>query len=268
MKPKNLAEIEKSFTTQAPNYELKHFGKQEYNPVLQVEDTVKCMNLAPNDLVLETAAGTCAFGRSVAPFVKSVVCLDATLAMLDVGKEEAAKSGIENIQFINGYLEEILFEDQTFYIVLNRIAFHHFTEIERPFSEMHRVLKNGGQLVIIDMEAAEENLRETQDKIETMRDPSHVKNRSRDEFLSLYEKHGYTVVMQESAIRPVSLSAWLTLTKTPDNVGKEIENMMKAEMLNGNPTGFRPYLQDGEIYFQQRWVLFIGKKRKLIERTV
>jgi len=132
--------------------------------------------------------------------------------------------------------------------------------MEKPFSEMNRVLKDAGQLVIIDMEAAEETLREIKDRIETMRDPSHIKTRSQDDFLSLYEKFGYMITKQEATIIPVSLSAWLELTHTPNNIGVEIEDMMKAEMQNGNLTGFRPYLQNGEIYFEQRWVLFIGEK--------
>ena len=257
MNPKNLDEIQKSFTTQAQNFESKsmNFSKQEY-----LDYTVRSMNLTKDDCVLEAAAGTCACGRSVAPFVKTVVCLDATPAMLDVGKAEAAKSGITNMQFVNGCVEAIPYGDQYFDTVMTRLAFHHFTEMEKPFSEMDRVLKSGGQLVIIDMEAAEEALREIEDKIETMRDPSHIKNRSQAEFLALYKKHGYTVTKQEATIIPVSLSAWMQLTNTPDDIGKEIESMMKAELQNGNPTGFRPYLKNDEIYFEQRWVLFIGKK--------
>lgn len=257
MDPKNLTDIEKSFTAQAQNFENKNmnFSKQEY-----LDYTVRCMNLAPSHSVLEAAAGTCACGRSVAPFVQSVVCIDATPAMLAVGKAEAEKSGITNMQFIKGYVEDIPFDARHFDIVLTRLAFHHFTEMERPFSEMDRVLKSGGQLVVIDMEAAEEHLRDIEDRIETMRDPSHVKNRSQSEFLALYEKHGYTVTKQEATIIPVSLAAWLALTNTPSAVGQEIEDLMKAEMKNGNPTGFRPYVHKGEVYFEQRWVLFIGKK--------
>ena len=44
---------------------------------------------------------------------------------------------------------------------------------------MVRVLKPGGKLVMIDMEAADELLRKTEDEIETQRDPSHVKNLAR-----------------------------------------------------------------------------------------
>lgn len=38
---------------------------------------------------------------------------------------------------------------------------------------------------MIDMEAADEPLRKTEDEIETLRDPSHVKNVSKNEMLEL-----------------------------------------------------------------------------------
>ena len=47
---------------------------------------------------------------------------------------------------------------------------------------MARVLKTGGKLVVIDMEAAEEALRNTENEIETLRDPSHVRKLSKEEF--------------------------------------------------------------------------------------
>lgn len=50
------------------------------------ENVVKAMQLKVNEKVLEVAAGTCGFGRKVAPFVSSVIELDATEAMLQMKK--------------------------------------------------------------------------------------------------------------------------------------------------------------------------------------
>ena len=92
---------------------------------------------------------------------------------------------------------ELPFLDNSFSIVISRLAFHHFPDVNRPFSEMARVLKSGGKFVFIDMEATEENLRTTQDKIETLRDPSHIRNLSQAEMLKLYSdnlQNGYIVL--------------------------------------------------------------------------
>ena len=124
-------------------------------------------------------------------------CLDLTPAMLSVGKEQAEKQEFGNMTFVIGEAGELPFLDNSFSIVISRLAFHHFPDVNRPFSEMARVLKSGGKFVFIDMEATEENLRTTQDKIETLRDPSHIRNLSQAEMLKLYSdnlQNGYIVL--------------------------------------------------------------------------
>ena len=107
-------------------------------------------------MVLEVAAGTCACGRAFAPLTKTVVCLDATAPMLQVGKQDAQERHLDNMVFVRGYAEELPFLDNSFDIVLSRLAFHHFTDTDRVFREMVRVLKPGGKLIVIDMEAADD----------------------------------------------------------------------------------------------------------------
>lgn len=257
MGPKNLAKIQNSFMLQAENFENieMNFSNQEY-----LGYSVKSIVPSQKDNVLEVAAGTCVFGRTIASFVNSVVCVDATPAMLKIGMETAEKASIPNIQFLNGFAEKLPFKDCSFDIVMTRMSFHHFTEIERPFAEMHRVLKKGGKLVIIDMEAAEQKLRKTADKIETLRDSAHEKNRSREEFLSLYRRYGYQILKQESTPIPVSLQAWMNLTKTSEKVQTQIRNLMQNDIWKGIKTGFAPYLKNNEIYFNQRWLFLMGTK--------
>lgn len=116
--------------------------------------------------MLEVAAGTCACGRAVAPNARSVTCLDMTPAMLEAGRTEAEKESLHNMHFVLGDAAELPFLDNSFDIVLSRLAFHHFPNTDRPFAEMARVLKPGGKLVMIDMEAAEGALRASFDGIE------------------------------------------------------------------------------------------------------
>ncbi len=252
-----LDDIHKSFSVQAAGFESEKmsFSKQDY-----LRHTVEEMHLQPTDRVLEAAAGTCACGRSIAPYVAEVTCLDTTEAMLNIGRTEAQKAGLTNMHFVDGLVEDIPFAKETFDIVLSRLAFHHFAGIEKPFAEMARVLKTGGKLVVIDMEAAEEALREREDELERLRDFSHVKNRSAAEFLALYEKHGFTVIKEESTKISVSLDAWLDLTKTAETERQIITKALLEEIQGGEKTGFAPYLEDGKIYFWQRWILFIGIK--------
>ena len=257
MKPSNLEEINKAFTEQAVGFESNklHLSKQEY-----LAYTVG--KTAPNntDTILEVAAGTCMCGRAFAPHAAHVVCLDATPAMLEVGKAECEKALIDNITFVKGYAEELPFLDNSFDIVISRLAFHHFAEVKEPFAEMVRVLKTGGKLVMIDMIAADESMRDEVDRIERLRDPSHVQDLSLIEMRKLYETNGLSLETQERTDIPVSLEAWMDLTNPSDTVREEIRRLMKNDMEGSAKTGFEPYLINGDMYFNQHWIFNMGIK--------
>ena len=125
---------------------------------------------------------------------------------------------------------------------------------------MARVLKTGGKLVVIDMEAAEEALRNTENEIETLRDPSHVRKLSKEEFTEMFRKNCLSIMTLECTELPVSLSAWRNLTNTPAEICADISKRLTDEMKGNGLAGFHSYQKDGEIYFHQRWLMMIGKK--------
>ena len=118
--------------------------------------------------------------------------------MLEVGKQEAARKQQNNMTFVLGTAEKLPFLDESFDIVISRLAFHHFKNIQESFQEMVRVLRPGGKLVLIDMEAVKERLRDREDEIETWRDHYHIQNLSRDEIRALFEELNLDITMCES----------------------------------------------------------------------
>lgn len=257
MNPRNIELIHRSFEIQAPNFNSAsmNFSDKDYlNYILSSVEPCK------TDIMLEVAAGTCACGRAFAPLLQTVVCLDTTAAMLQVGKQAAQNSHLANMVFVKGNAEELPFLDDSFDILFSRLAFHHFTDTENIFREMVRVLKPGGKFVFIDMEAAEESLRKTEDEIETLRDPSHVKNLSREEMLELFSICNLSVEKCEITEMPTCLNNWLDLTKTPDNIRQMIYDRLTADINGQEKTGFYPYQTDKGICFNHKWVLILGKK--------
>ncbi len=257
MKSENSVQIQKAFTQQAAGFESRNmnFSKQEY-----LDYAVARVAPKTSDTLLEAAAGTCVCGRAFAPHARSAVCLDMTAAMLEMGKAAAEREHIQNMTFVQGDAAELPFADGSFDIVFSRLAFHHFPEPETPFSEMARVLKPGGKLVMIDMAAAEEPLRSAEDALEILRDLSHIRNLSQTEMLALYEKRGLTIDCCETVRMPVQLDSWMAHTATPPETQAVIRAQMEADLAGGAPTGFCPYRRESAIMFDQRWVLIIGRK--------
>lgn len=181
---------------------------------------------------------------ALAPLAGNVVCLDMTPAMLSVGKAEAEKANLSNMTFVRGDAMELPFLDNSFDIVLSRLAFHYF-----PIqSNVCRALKPNGKLVLIDLEAVEESLRNTEDKIDRLRVPSHMRNLSRAEMLALYQTHDLPVECCE-AVKPAVLQKWLGHTQTPQEVQMDIVRQMEREITGGEKTDFAPYYRDGKIRF-------------------
>lgn len=251
----NYEEVKKSFGKQAEKFASYHMSKAEYTDYL-----IKCVNASGNEHALEVAAGTCICGRALAPYVNDITCLDLTEAMLEQGEKLAEQGGIRNISFVVGNAMNLTFEDESFDLVITRLSLHHFTEPEKLFREMQRVLKVGGKMIIWDMEATSEDLRDVDDEIEKMRDASHTRILSKEEFEALYQK-SFDLIHEEMTLVPVNLQKWMDLTDTPTDVQEKIIGRMNTDLSGGAKTGFHPYIKDGHIWFDHRWLLLVGIKR-------
>ena len=113
---------------------------------------------------------------------------------------------------------------------------------------------------MIDMIAGDEALRDEVDRIERMRDPSHVRDLTLSEIRNLYAANGISLKTQEQTDIPVSLKAWMELTKPEEEIRAKIRSMMQNDMDGSCKTGFDPYITDDGMYFNQHWVMNISIK--------
>jgi len=133
-------------------------------------------------LDLGTGGGHVAF--RAAPFATQVVAYDLSDAMLEQVAAEATRRGHANIATRQGFAESLPFEDASFDAVLTRFSAHHWHDVPRALAEARRVLGPGGIAVFIDVVAPESPLADTWlQSLELMRDPSHVRDYRRSEWL-------------------------------------------------------------------------------------
>jgi demethylmenaquinone methyltransferase/2-methoxy-6-polyprenyl-1,4-benzoquinol methylase len=103
--------------------------------------------------ILDVATGT----ADVAILAQSIlhpekiIGIDISEGMLSIGREKINKLGLQNqIELKSGDSESINFEDNSFDAVTVSFGVRNFQNLEKGLSEIKRVLKPGGKLVILE----------------------------------------------------------------------------------------------------------------------
>lgn len=131
--------------------EVEQYSGMPYAEVLR--RVCEAADLPPNAQVLDIGTGTGALALLLAQQAEDtcVLGVDPTEAMLQRAHENALRSGLgDRVRFRQAAAEALPFPDESFDIVVSSIAMHH-TVVRQSLSEIARVLKPGGRVVIADM---------------------------------------------------------------------------------------------------------------------
>ena len=107
----------------------------------------------PDDRVLDLGAGTGLLTLVLAPRVRAVEAVDASPPMLKRLREHADAARYQNVTTTVADLRSLPLPDCAFTLVVSNYAFHHLDHLGKALaiSEVRRVLRPGGRLVIGDM---------------------------------------------------------------------------------------------------------------------
>jgi len=82
---------------------------------------------------------------------EKITGIDISAGMLEIGRKKIEKSGLQNsIELLNGDSEAILFDDNSFDAVTVAFGVRNFENLEKGLSEIKRVLKPGGKLIVLE----------------------------------------------------------------------------------------------------------------------
>ncbi|HSQ03566.1 MAG TPA: methyltransferase domain-containing protein [Burkholderiales bacterium] len=209
---------------------------------------------------LDVACGPGIVAEALAQDAGEVVACDITPEMLARASRRFAKAGLINVRCLLGKAEHLPFDDESFDAVVNRSALHHFPRPAVALSEMGRVLRPSGHVVILDVmssEDAEESA--LHNALETIRDPSHVRMLSKSELLMHLRSAGLEAKSMVSWTNQRELDEWLNITNAPERAGP-LRAVMTALARAGVRAGINLRLEDGRLRFEHHPHLVVATK--------
>ncbi len=253
-----LEKNQKAFTGQSKGFSS---GGDTYADSDELVWMLEELPVSKDARVLDIATGTGEFARAIAPHVATVIGLDATDAMMEQGKRFIEQAGIGNISFQKGVVQDIPFEDETFDIVSSRYAFHHFADPRPVISEMARVCKTGGHIIIVDIIVPDDATAAESNYYEWLCDQSHTRALHPGEFETYFRFFGLEVVSARTRALENEFIEWMDFSLTQKEHREEILRAVRAELSGGPKTGLSPYEADGVLCFNQLGLSIVGRKR-------
>jgi ubiquinone/menaquinone biosynthesis C-methylase UbiE len=95
-----------------------------------------------NKMILDVGAGTGNYANLLADKSNSLMALEPSLEMINQA------SAHSYVKWINGYVENIDFDNNYFDCTICILSIHHFRDLTKGINEIYRTLKNGGLLLI------------------------------------------------------------------------------------------------------------------------
>jgi ubiquinone/menaquinone biosynthesis C-methylase UbiE len=126
--------------------------------------------------------------------------------------------------------EHLPFADSSFDVVACRIAAHHFSDVRAAVRELARVTRD--RVVVQDNVFLGDDVEEA----EKLRDPTHVRCYSEDEWRGFFADAGLEVVDERTFERRVEVEPWLTRVETPADDAARVRELLAERIDDGRIT--------------------------------
>lgn len=237
---------------------IAQFGKNAHQYVTSeihakgndLQDLVSSISFQPGMTALDIATGGGHVANALAPHCVEVTALDLTSEILEQARRFIQNNGHQNVSYVQGDAEKLPFPDQHFDLVTCRIAAHHFPSIPAFVQEVSRVIKPGGQFVLIDNVAPElDKFEQFYNRVEKRRDYSHVRAWKKTEWLGLIEECNFLPIALKMYDKYFKYAQWCTRMQLPASEQEALSAYMleqdeqtkyyfQIEEADGTVTGF------------------------------
>jgi SAM-dependent methyltransferase len=193
--------------------------------------------------------------RRVAPSFRAAVGIDATREMLDAGR--TLLSGLANTILVQADARALPIATGSADVITSRLAAHHFVDAPAAFREIVRVLRPGGLFILVDNYAPDDPaLDRFINELETLRDPSHVRNHTVRGWSELLARAGLEpTVDSDVSVTKLTTESWLERSQTPPDRADEVRRR-----LSGATPAAVDAFQITPVTFAVRKLILLGRK--------
>ncbi|MFH1741864.1 MAG: methyltransferase domain-containing protein [bacterium] len=184
-----------------------------------MDEILSAVLVSSNMRILDVGCGPGIVTEKLAAEAAQVVAFDLTPEMVTRARDRCEEARLKNVRFDIGQAEKLPFKDDTFNAVVTRFTFHHFSDPAIVLSEMVRVTRHKGRVVIVDAvssEIPEES--ELHNAFEILRDPATVRLLPYSSLKKLVDYAGLSIETQKSWIKQREFDEWIGITNVPDHM--------------------------------------------------
>jgi len=109
------------------------------------------LRLVPNVVVADLGAGEGLISQLLARNARQVWCIDNSPRMVEVGTELAKKNDLSNLTYKLGDIEQVPLADESVDLAILSQALHHAIHPQKAVDEAYRILRPGGQVLILEL---------------------------------------------------------------------------------------------------------------------
>jgi SAM-dependent methyltransferase len=225
-----------------------------------LERLVAFASAGPDDTVLDVACGPGIVACAFAAAARHVTGIDVTPAMIEQARALAGEKEIANVDWRVGEVVPLPYPDGAFSIVVSRFAFHHFPEPRAVLAEMRRVCATGGAIVVVDLLASDDPRKAAAfERMERLRDPSHVRALRLAELVALFADVGLARPRADFSQLVVDLEGVLSRSfPAPGDV--DVIRRMFVDSLADDGLGLGTRREGDRILFAYRVAMLAAKQ--------
>jgi ubiquinone/menaquinone biosynthesis C-methylase UbiE len=209
--------------------------------------------------VLDVACGAGAVACAAARLARQVTGIDLTPAMIQGAAALQATLGLANLAWHVGDVARLPFPADQFDVVLTRYSLHHFLRPAEVLAEMARVCKPAGHVAVADLVLPPEKV-PAYDRMERLRDPSHVRVLTEAELRGLLRAIGLVDLRWAGYLFELELEALLQASFPRPGDADRVRDLIEADV-GVDELGIGAHRLGGTVRIAYPITVVVGRKR-------